>query len=363
MHAFIHSFALAALSLFLCIAAQAGPAMFSASFIMHAFGNDVTSGTAYPNNTSIFWAWPLGHDCQSPSPYTTNGGPSPRYCPPSIIRVGSPATGSGPAPLLSAAVGAPLALPQSAFGVTASGLLPNWYYFLQSKTYATFDNAAGSFFAGGGPAAGKGQTTHFARGQQRGTWIIRAGERGFGGVLGLLGRFGARREYLITGKAGTYRGRTSWNMIPALGRPQYATPIGYNKQGKTTAWQNPYDNTGVFVNNVNGNKSTFVKRGTGTLWTTGSVTVYATRGSFTTILHRAGHDTTVMHTTPMGTTTVRNLQLVTPALTHWSSPGFQDHTGHIGILTLQITPEPGALLLLAVGIGALTLLYGTSLRR
>jgi len=198
-------------------------------------------------------------------------------------------------------------------------------------------------------------------GQQAGTWIIREGVHSFGGAMGLLGRLGARGGgYHVAGKVGTYLGTTSWNMIPALGRPRYATPIGYDKQGKATAWQNPYDNKGVFVNSINGNQDTFEKRGTGTPWTTGSVTVYATSGAFTTVLHRAGYDTKP-GVTPSGYW-LRNIQLVTPALTHWIGPGSQDHTGHIGILKIRL-PEPHAVLLLAAGAGTLLVLQRANRRR
>jgi hypothetical protein len=220
--------------------------------------------------------------------------------------------------------------------------------YLQSWTYATFTNLAGSFFAGGGPAAANGVKTHTGMGHQTGRWVIRAGANGFGGALGFLGRYGLVGNFVVSGKVGTYEGTSSRVMIPDLGRPQYNTPIGYTPMGKTR-WANPYIKTNFWVNNVNSNTVAIQARGTGTLWTTGSVTVYATQGSFTTILHRAGHDTI----TPSG---VRNLQLVTPALTHWISPGSQDHTGHIGVLKLQIIPEPGAVLLLAAGATALALL-------
>jgi hypothetical protein len=40
-----------------------------------------------------------------------------------------------------------------------------------------------------------------------------------------------------------------------------------------------------------------------------------------------------------------------------------DHTGHIGILSLQVLPEPTALLLLAAGVGALVGLHRLSRRR
>jgi hypothetical protein len=59
---------------------------------------------------------------------------------------------------------------------------------------------------------------------------------------------------------------------------------------------------------------------------------------------------------------VRNIQLVTPALTHWQGVFVNSHTGHIGILKLQIVPEPSAVAMLAVGAGVLALLYRVSRR-
>jgi hypothetical protein len=55
---------------------------------------------------------------------------------------------------------------------------------------------------------------------------------------------------------------------------------------------------------------------------------------------------------------------VTPGLTHWLGGTVDDdHTGHIGILSLQVLPEPTALLLLAAGVGALVGLHRLSRRR
>ncbi|MDH3519482.1 MAG: hypothetical protein OEM49_03420 [Myxococcales bacterium] len=341
--------------------AQAGPALFHASFIMHAFGNDITSGTQPPYTAADWTGWPLGHDCQYATPY--KGTPTHpvgfRYCPPSVMQAGAPATGpraGGPSLISTTTPGAAggISMPQSAFGIMTTGWLPTTSYlrsYLQSNTYATFVNAAGSFFAGGGPGA----VTKTGMGQRAGTWIIQPGPNTFGGAMGLLGRFGAVRKYVVPGIAGTYTGAGSWNMVVALGRCFECTPTAYDKQGKTTNWLNPHDIENRYYNNINGKTSTLTVRGSGTPWTTGSVTVYAT-GVYTTILHRAGYDTA----TPSG---MRNLQLVTPALTHWIGPGFQTHTGHIGILTLQV-PEPGRVALLAAGIGALALLYRASrLRR
>jgi len=125
--------------------------------------------------------------------------------------------------------------------------------------------------------------------------------------------------------------------------------------GKTTAWQNPFIKSNTYTNNLNGNTSALIARGTGTLWTTGMVTLYAKAGVQDTIHRRTGFDTV----TAGG---VRNIQLVTPTLTHWVGPGFQGHTGQMGILNLTITPEPEALLMLAAGGGVLALLYWASRR-
>jgi hypothetical protein len=360
MNPAIRSLAIALLIVWVAAAARAGPALFSASFIMHAFGNDVSSGTAYPFNTSFFTAQPIGYFCPAETPNTING-PNPNYCGRTILQRGRPATGIGEV-VVGPGSPASIALPPSAFGITTTGFLPDYYPYLQSWTYATFVNATGAFSAGGGPAAGQGARIHSGMGMRQGSWIIREGKNGFGGAMGLLGRFGLRDKYVITGKVGTYEGTMSRNMIPALGRLQYATPIGVTAMGKVSAWQNPYVNTGMFENNLNGNISTIQARGTGTSWTTGSVTVYATAGLFTTILHRKGFDTTAMNTTPMGTATVRNLQLVTPALTHWIGPGSQDHTGHIGILKLQV-PEPAEMALITAGLASLVLLRRVGRRR
>jgi len=349
--------AIGALAFGFALSAQAGPAMFSASFIMHAWGNDVTSGTAPPYTAAEFTGAPLGQDCQYATPYkaTPTHPKSYRYCPESVMEAGAPAVGpraGGPSMISTTAtgVGGKIIMPQSAFGITTTGFLPTYYPYLQSNTYATFVNDAGSFFAGGGP----GNMTKVGKGQQAGTWIINQGPNQFGGAMGLLGKYGAIAKYVVPGIAGTYEGTGTWNVIVAMGRCFECTPVSFTAMGKASNWLNPFDKTQAYINNINGKASTLAARGTGTLWTTGSVTQYAA-GVYTTVLHRAGFDTV----TSGG---VRNIQLVTPTLTHWIGPGYQTHTAQIGILTLQV-PEPGAMLLLAAGAGVLGLLYRASRRR
>ena len=219
-----------------------------------------------------------------------------------------------------------------------------------STTYATFQNAAGSFFASGGPAAG-GTLTRTGKAKRAGSWRVTPGANALGGAMAILGRLGARTRYVVPGQPDLYEGTTSWNMIKALGRTWGTVMIRVDPL-------NPYTNTGRFYNSVAGTTSVLSALATGSKWTTGMVSLYADAGYFQTILRRTGFDTT----TGTGSTKVRNIQLVTPALTHWQGVFVNSHTGHIGILTLQIVPEPSAAAMLGVGAGVLALLYRASRR-
>jgi hypothetical protein len=314
------------------------PAMFQASFIMHAFGRDTWTTFMGYYGPDEYFALPIGNFCPATDPGATG------YCTNDILQAGAPATGSG---ILTAgtAIAASIALPQSAFGITTTGYLPKAvrrrcpYYCYYSgyplrRTYATFANAAGTFFPGGGPAGG------------------------FGGTLSLLGELGGRRSFFPGGGAvyGTvYAGTGSWNMLPALGRRKYAAPIGYGTMGTPTNWTNPNTITESAATAAGNRTSRFEVRATGTRWTTGPVSASARSGLFSTFLRRTGYDTT----TPGG---IRNIQLVTPVLTHWIGPKLQTHSGHIGILKLRIVPEPGAVLMLGVGVGVLVVLRSVSRR-
>ncbi|HEY5656229.1 MAG TPA: hypothetical protein VIY27_00420 [Myxococcota bacterium] len=318
----VHCSALLAAFVFtLAGAVRAAPAMFDARFVMDTFGNDVTTGTAFPSSRSFFVQMPIAGPAKG------------------VGFVSVTPTGTGPAPL---------ALPRSAFRITTSTFWPIYPPTTIYVTYASFANAAGNFFAGGGPAAGVGTVHHKGDAKRVGSWFIREGAHGFGGAMGLLGRQGAYARFAITGFAGWFTGTSSWNMIRAMGR-----------SGMDTL--NPYTNTGTFVNqglpptnsySYVATMTTYTKFASGTPWTTGSVTLYATAGTYTTILHRAGYDTT----TPGG---VRNIQLVTPGLTHWKRGHGRpaNHTGHIGILKIRLVPEPRSALLLVAGAAVLVLLH------
>jgi hypothetical protein len=125
----------------------------------------------------------------------------------------------------------------------------------------------------------------------------------------------------------------------------------------TPLYQNPYTQTAMWYKTTpkGGNKVTsWVVVGSATLWTTGQVGVFAKTGAYYTSHWRTGFD----NRTPGG---LGNIQLVTPTLTHWLSPGWNSHTAQVGMLQLHV-PEPGAVLLLAAGVGVLGLLYRASRR-
>ncbi|MHC4503982.1 MAG: PEP-CTERM sorting domain-containing protein [Planctomycetota bacterium] len=354
----------------LASSAQAAPAMFAASFIFHAGGNDISSGASSPYSTNDWTALPLGYDCQHASPYTSYGAPSSRYCTPSARQRGHPATGPtatawgrGVAPSRSIGTGTPpkITMQQSDFGValtsTTRGFRPTLTPLLQSFTYATFVNAAGSFFAGGGAAApaGTGYNNRTGMGANTGTWRIVAGKNAFGGVMGLLGKYGATGKLtLMKGTVTyTYTGTSSWAMVPPVGRPYKGTVKSYSPKGMPY-WWNPYSKTDMWYSPA-GAVTTINAIGVGTLWTTGQVGAFAKTGAYHTSQWRTGFDNRTVGGKG-------SIQLVTPTLTHYLSPGFNNHTAQIGMLRIMV-PEPGAVLLLAVGAGVLVLLHRVSRRR
>jgi hypothetical protein len=100
--------------------------------------------------------------------------------------------------------------------------------------------------------------------------------------------------------------------------------------------------------------TTILAVGFGTLWTTGQVGNFAIDGAYATSLWRTGYDN-------RNESGIGAIQLVTPTLTFWLSPGWNTNTAQVGLLTIHV-PEPGAMLLLAAGAGALVVLRGMSRR-
>jgi hypothetical protein len=241
------------------------------------------------------------------------------------------------------------------------GFLITFPPYVQSFTYATFVNAAGSFFAGGGAAANLGYNNRTSVVAGRGTWNIRAGVNAFGGAMGMLGKYGAEYRWSVAGSPTDYQGTSSWAMIPDIGRGLYQTQIGVGTMN-TPLFQNPFSKTAMWYkydtygNLVPGKTSTLTAVGEGTLWTTGQVGNLASAGEYNTSLWRTGYD----NRTAGG---LGRIQLVTPTITHWNSAGgsLDTHSAQVGFLTIRV-PEPGAVLLLAVGAGVLVVLHRVSRR-
>jgi hypothetical protein len=85
-------------------------------------------------------------------------------------------------------------------------------------------------------------------------------------------------------------------------------------------------------------------------WTTGSVTLSGLDFPHITLEKRQGYD----NRTKLGKGTI---QLVTPVLTRWTQPGFDQFTGGVGVLRLAFVPEPAKWVLLGAGLSILGFLY------
>jgi hypothetical protein len=186
------------------------------------------------------------------------------------------------------------------------------------------------------PDGGPGSTFFRPDPPLKGSVVIRAGQNRLGGSNDLSMGLLARLRFTAPGDPGTWSGTSQWEF--ANGMPVAHSPTL----------------TAMFFNPTLGSTLTRTAIRSPFSWTTGEVAVYATKGSFTTILRRAGFD----NRTTRG---LGSLQLVAPQLTHWvGGTGPDATTGSIAIM--RIVPEPGAALMLAVGCGALAILHRWSRR-
>jgi hypothetical protein len=255
-----------------------------------------------------------------------------------------PLTGTGPAGFKLRAA-PPTAFPklptyQSVMGLrrTTSGEFNNIPPYVYSYTYATLRNDAGSFFAGGGPGAF--ELKYQKGGNIRGHITVKAGANKFGGVMRLLGQLTTRVCYYRNG--GCSLGGNDWR-YEVVGTSAY-TVGGIVTMGYVAL------NTAMYYHTALMQTVTNMVRGYRFSWTTGSVTVTGTDTPHFTIERRKGYD----KRTALGKGTI---QLVTPVLTRWSQPSFDQVTGGIGIFRLQFVPEPGKWVLLVAGLSMLGILY------
>jgi len=328
---------LAALLLFVAVAitlamrpAQADPKLYAGTLVVHTFGNQVTTGTGTTmggmtstgtgnptvSATSLFLALPLGAFC-SPGA----GGTS---CGITTLTRGAPLTGSGTASVSTGPSPVGFTLPAGVLRRTTSGSLPG-YPTTSSRTTASVYNGPGSFSDRGGP----GDVSYEADTGQ-GMVYVTPGKNRFGGTLRILGSM--RSSVVLTSYGYVLTGGWSW-LWPVIGG-SYAGMTS----GPLTLHATAYSIT---------TSSPLVASGFS--WTTGTVSLTATRGG-PTVLTSSGYD----NRTPLGGGTI---QLVTPQLVHWGSGSAAFDTGAIAILNLRFVAEPAGWLVLLAGVGLLGVLY------
>jgi hypothetical protein len=168
--------------------AQADPAMFQASLIIEAFGNDTTTGTYYPQTRKVFTGIPFGRRCNTHTFHpqstltftdwdpdrtiiipsyggqvaviTTFGGPPnppttpatrAASCSETAIQAGAPLMGTGYAETTGATSARTFTLLQSTIANATSGSFSYYFPYMFQLTYADLRNQTGSFFKSGGP--------------------------------------------------------------------------------------------------------------------------------------------------------------------------------------------------------------------
>ena len=371
----LSAFALLALVVGVSTSAQAATPMYVlGKLTIPSFGNDTITGT-YSSPGAPFYSYnylgvPFGQDCNWAHGSRTVASASAPYI--SYYQCfatssyqsahdGSPLLGTGIVSITAGAGANPdFSLPASRLSVNLGSFPTQFtstdfvkkpvngvpggsfsYYppYIYSYTYADLKNAAGNFFAGGGP----GNKTFNATvgGTAAGTLVTQAGANKFGGTMNLLGKFQSHFAYSISG--GLSVGPDNW-LVDWMGAGT-VTPSGAVNVLTTT-------DTGTNRHNVLMAQNTVYMAASAFPWTTGTATAHATRGPFYTKMARAGYD----NRTAGG---AGNIQMVSPMLTHWQTPGagLDYETGSIGVLTLTFAPEPSSAMLFVAGVSLLGLVY------
>jgi hypothetical protein len=353
--------------------------MYTGSLVIHAFGNDTTTGPFPPYSTLTYFGIPLTGQCKSGSyhaketlafPTTptgtqvftftipayggqvanldTNGDGVPDIisgCGRTSLRAGDPLSGVGPVNTTGVtntarATNDPrgFTLPAWALRKRKSGAsLSQYGVYLWEVHFADLRNDAGSFAKNGGD--GTFAVAHSGKNAKRGV-IQTAGNNKFGGVMRLLGSYGDNEGYLYNGAVTTVA-YFNW-LFDYLGHGGQATDGGVVTAGYTKSHLN------YFYTRASGYRGTSTVYAEVFKWTTGTVTVTALGGTFPTILQRKGYD----NRTPMGSGAV---QLVSPMLTKWVGAG-SSTTASIGIMKVHFAPEPREWVLLASGVSTLGLM-------
>ena len=389
------------------IASAATPMYVLGKYTQVSFGNDTTTGTTSPFASTNYLGIPFGQDCNyahgsriAPT-YTTLTTTGPGTAVTTVVlytgyqcfgnssypsaHAGSPLVGTGIISV-SASPGGAITLPASLLAVklgtaptqfntttfTGTGPPPGFvkrgvngvpggsfsYYppYIYSYSYADLKNAAGNFFAGGGP----GNFTHTGTiggapatrtltdpptisGSPPNAAILTttAGPNKYGGTMRLLGTFTTHFAYSIAG--GQSVGNDPW-LIEWLGNGTVTSGGAVNVLTTMGTGTNKHDV--LLETNTNYFSASALP------WTTGMAHASALGGPFFSRFARSGYD----NRTAAG---AGKIQLVSPMLTHWRTPNamVDYHTSSIGKLTLTFAPEPTSAMLLVAGVSVLGLVY------
>ena len=383
---------IALLALCFASATQAATRMYTGSLIIKSFGNDTSTGSVPPYSNPYAVGIPLTGNCNT-EPYhaiefksfsnppcknppcdhvdftipayggqvnihDTDGMPGfdkPAGCLDPSVDAGDPLTGafqnairtSGVTGIACNVGGLPCTNPrqitliQSQLNKVKSGeaSFERYTKYLWEVHFADLHNDAGTFCEDCGDGSfGPGGNFQFNAAKQKRKVIQKAGPNKFGGVMRLLGGYGDNEGYFYN-NATTSVYYYNW-LFHYLG-------IGGQAGGPPieTAFQTQAQAFGY--TRVSGYATTSTVYASLFKWTTGTVTVTAT-GNFKTVLKRRGYD----KRNAAGTGAV---QMVSPMLTKWVGAG-TTVTAAIGIMKLNILPEPSEWMMLASGISMLGLM-------
>jgi hypothetical protein len=369
-------------------ATQAEPRMYTGSLIIHAFGNDTTTGTAPPFQTGEAVGIPLTGNCNT-EPYhaketltfpTTPTGTDtvmftvPAYGGATLMCNGTvPCVGTNCGTIVCGCGDASQELgdPLSGFGVISTtgmastnrtSLDPRKFTIAQSELnkvkqgeasferygvylwevhFADLHNEAAAFSKSGGDG-NFGPIIHNAAKQKRSV-VQTAGKNQFGGTMKLLGSYGDNEGYFYAGGGVTSVFYYNW-LFNYLGDGGQVTKAGVVTGGKVVGPIPAFGYT-----RASGMATTSFAEIEVFKWTTGTVAVTAVGGTFPTIQQRKGYD----NRTAMGSGVV---QLVSPMLSKWTGAGVSSTAG-IGIMKISFTPEPSEWMMLAGGVSMLGLLF------
>jgi len=327
-----------------------------------SLGNDTTTGASAPFYSNNYVGLPFGQHCNP----VFGTGMTACYATSARAHAGSPLAGTGivsvsaspggaidlPGSLLEAKLGTvPSVFDVSNFAKRPVNGVPGGsfsYYppYIYSYTYADLKNAAGHFFAGGGPGDFAIAPATALGGNAGAMSTTQTGAK-FGGTMRMLGsltvHFAVSYPPTSMGASDLLIGTHDW-LLDWVGNGSL-TPSGAVAVGSAMTTQ-------TSKHNGLGQTKTVYLTAKALPWTTGSAKVTATRGPFFSKMARAGYD----NRTASG---AGNLQMVSPMLTHWRTPSgdFDYETASIGKLRLTFAPEPSAALILGAGISLLGLLH------